>query len=79
MKDTDQSVDQLQWAIILSYYQNCPAKTTHSPRMVPWWKKKLCGVRAKTRKPFNIAKRTGQWDAYKETLTYYNEEMRKAK
>jgi hypothetical protein len=35
IKDIDQSVGQLQWAVILSYYQNCPAKTTRSPRMVP--------------------------------------------
>jgi hypothetical protein len=28
VKDIDQSVDQLQWSLILSYYQNCPAKTT---------------------------------------------------
>jgi hypothetical protein len=79
MKDIDRSVDQLQRAINLSYYQNCPVKTTRSPRMVPWWNKKLIGLRAKTRELFNIAKRTGQWDTYKETLTCYNKERRKAK
>jgi hypothetical protein len=36
-------------------------------------------LRGKTRKLFNIAKRTGQWDTYKETLTSYNKEIRKAK
>jgi hypothetical protein len=40
--------------------------------MAPWCNKKLIGLRAKTRKLFNIAKRTGQWDTYKETLTNYN-------
>jgi hypothetical protein len=40
----------------------------------PWWNKKLSGLRAKTRKLFNIAKRTGQWDTYKESLTSYNKE-----
>jgi hypothetical protein len=59
IKDTDRSTDQLQRAIVLSYYQNCPAKTTHSPWMVPWWNKKLSGLSAETRKLFNIAKRTG--------------------
>jgi hypothetical protein len=39
----------------------------------------LSGLRAKTRKLFNVAKRTGQWDTYKETLTCYNKEIRKAK
>jgi hypothetical protein len=66
-------------AIVVSYYQNCPAKTTRSPRRVPWWNKKLSGLRVKTRKLFNIAKRTGQWDTYKETLTCCNKEIRKAK
>jgi hypothetical protein len=47
--------------------------------MVPWWKKKLSGLRAKTRKLFNTEKRTGQWDTYKETLTCYSKEIRKAK
>jgi hypothetical protein len=49
--------------------------------MTPWWNKKLSGFRAKTRKLFNtrISKRTGQWDTYKETLTCYNEEIRKVK
>jgi hypothetical protein len=47
--------------------------------MVPWWNKKLSGLTAKTRKLFNIAKRTGEWDTYKETLTCYNKDIRKVK
>jgi hypothetical protein len=47
--------------------------------MAPWWNKKLSGLRAKARKLFNTAKRTGQWNACKETLTCYNIEIRKAK
>jgi hypothetical protein len=39
----------------------------------------LSGLRVKTRKLFNIVKRTGQWDTYKETLTCYNKELRQAK
>jgi hypothetical protein len=31
------------------------------------------------RRLFNTAKRTGQWDAYREALTCYNKEIRKAK
>jgi hypothetical protein len=45
--------------------------------MVSLWNKKLSGLSVKTRKLFNIAKRTGQWDTYKETLTCYNKEIRK--
>jgi hypothetical protein len=33
IKDIDRSADQLQRAIILSYYQNCPTNTTRLPRM----------------------------------------------
>jgi hypothetical protein len=47
--------------------------------MAPWGNKTLSGLRAKTRSLFNIAKRTGQCDTYKETLTCYNKEIRKAK
>jgi hypothetical protein len=79
IKDIDGSVDQLQRAIISSYYRNCPAKTTRLPGTAPEWNKKLSELRAKTRKLFNIAKRTGQWDTYKETLTYYRKEISKAK
>jgi hypothetical protein len=79
IKDIDRSVDQLQQAIISSYYQNCPAKTTRSPGTTPWWNKKLSGPRAKTRKLFNTAKRTEQWDTYKESLTCYNKEIRNVK
>jgi hypothetical protein len=28
---------------------------------------------------FNVAKRTGHWDIYKEALTSYNKDIRKAK
>jgi hypothetical protein len=79
IKDIDRSVVQLQPAIILSYYHNCPAKTTRLPRNAPWWNKKLSGLRAKTRKLFTTAERTGQWNSYKKTLTFYNKEIRKAK
>jgi hypothetical protein len=79
IKDIDGSVDQLQRAIISSYYRNCPAKTTRPPGMAPWWNKKQSEFRAKTKKLFNMAKRTGQWDTYKETLTCYNKEISKAK
>jgi hypothetical protein len=31
------------------------------------------------RRLFNVAKRTGQWDTYKETINCYNKEIRKDK
>jgi hypothetical protein len=69
IKAIDRSVDQLQRVIVSSFHRNCPAKTTRSPRNTPWWTKQLSGLRTKSRRLFNTAKRTGQWDAYKETLT----------
>jgi hypothetical protein len=39
----------------------------------------LSGLRANTRRLFNIVKRTGERDAYKETLTCYNKEIRNTK
>jgi hypothetical protein len=47
--------------------------------MAPWWNKQLSGLRTKTISLFNTAKRTGRWDTYKEALTCYNKEIRKAK
>jgi hypothetical protein len=66
IRDTDLAADQPQQAIISSYHNNCPSKTTHSPKKVPWWNEKLSGLRAKTKRSFNAAKMTGQWDAYKQ-------------
>jgi hypothetical protein len=78
IRDIYLAVDQLQQVIILFYHNNFLVKTTHSPKKVPWWNKKLSWLRAKTRRLFNIA-RTGHWDAYKEAVTYYSKEIRKAK
>jgi hypothetical protein len=77
IRDTDLAADQLQ-EVIMSYHNNCPDKTTCSPRKAPWWNKKLSGLRGKTRRPLNTAKRTSQWDTYKKTLTCYNKEIMNA-
>jgi hypothetical protein len=52
---------------------------THSLRRVPWWNIKLSSLRLQTRRLFNRAKRTGEWDTYKEALTHYNIEITTAK
>jgi hypothetical protein len=41
--------------------------------------KALSGLMVKSRRLFNVAKRTGFWDTYKEALTSYNKEIMKAK
>jgi hypothetical protein len=50
IRDTDLAADQLQQAIILSYHNNFPAKTTRSTRKVPGWNKELSGLTAKIRR-----------------------------
>jgi hypothetical protein len=39
----------------------------------------LISLRLQTTQLFNSTKRTGEWDTYKEALTHYNKEIRKAK
>jgi hypothetical protein len=39
----------------------------------------LSRLKASTRRLFNQAKRTGDWESYKTALTCYNKEIRKAK
>ena len=77
--DVELAVDQLQHAILSSYHQNCPTKPACSSRLVPWWNHELSRLRAKTRRLFNLAKRTGNWADYKLALTSYNKAIRKAK
>jgi phage FluMu protein gp41 len=48
INDIDRSVDQLQRAIVSSYYQNCPDKTTRSPGTTPCWNKNLSWLRNET-------------------------------
>jgi hypothetical protein len=55
---------------------NCSVRATRSSRIEPLWNKKL---RTKTRRLFNVAKRTGHWDIYKEALISYKKEIRRAK
>jgi hypothetical protein len=78
IRETDLTADQLR-QVIITFYNNCSVRTTRSPKTVPWWNKKLSGLRAKTTWLFNVAKRTGHWDIYKEALTSYNKEIGKSK
>jgi hypothetical protein len=79
VKDAELAVDMLQQVILSSYHQNCPARVALSPRMAPWWNKELSCLKASTRRLFNQAKRTGDWESYKTALTCYNKEITKAK
>ncbi|XP_023312517.1 uncharacterized protein LOC111692666, partial [Anoplophora glabripennis] len=77
--DLERAVEELQNAVTRSYEYSCPIKVRSDKHTVPWWSKELTQLRGQTRKLFNRAKRTGEWEAYRATLTEYNKEIRKAK
>ena len=79
VRDVELAVDLVQQAILSSYQQNCPARMALLPRRVPWWSKEGCRPKASTRRHFNKAKKTGDWESYKMALTNYHKAIRKAK
>jgi hypothetical protein len=79
VRDVELAVDLVQQAILSSYHQNRPARMALSPRRVPWWNKELSHLKASTRRLFNEAKKTGDWESYKMALTNYHKAIRKAK
>ncbi|KAL1447090.1 hypothetical protein WDU94_000567 [Cyamophila willieti] len=64
---------------IQSSYQDCSPFVRGVNKNVRWWTNTLAEMRKKTRKLFNKAKRTGDWDAYYQSLSAYNKEIRTVK
>jgi len=54
-------------------------RKTRKAKDAPWWSDSLERLRIATRRLFNRAKRDGLWEQYRESLTSYNKEIRKAK
>jgi len=77
--DLELAVDEMQQSIFLSYYNNCKTRLAGSPKKVTWWSAELSKLGAHTRRLFNRAKMTGDWDSYRNALTRYNIAIRKAK
>ena len=75
----DLAVTAITMGITNAFEDSCPLKTRTSNSKIPWWNPKLSKLRQTTRKLFNKAKRTLQWEDYKTALTEYNKEIRKAK
>jgi hypothetical protein len=73
------AADEMQQSILLSYYHNCRTRLAGSPKKVPWWSTEISKLRVPTRRLFNRAKMTGDWDSYRNALTRYNTAIRKAK
>ena len=77
--DLEFTADEMQQSILLSYYNNCITRLAGLPKNVPWRTAELRNLRAHTRRLFNRAQITGDWDSYRNAITRYNIAIRKAK
>lgn len=77
--ELEQWVLEVNNSITNAFENSCPQRQANTKKEVPWWNQDLALLRTKTRKLFNTAKRNGNWEEYKKTLTLYNIEIRKAK
>lgn len=73
------AVEVVSKGIVQAFEDNCPPKVKTTKRLVPWWNSKLKRLRDKTRKLFNRAKRTDEWEIYRKALNEYSKQIRKAK
>lgn len=79
VQQLDELAQKLTDKMNQAFYACCPLKEKNSDRDVPWWNNTLEKLRKDARKKFNIAKLTGEWEAYVKALTLYNKELRKSK
>jgi hypothetical protein len=70
---------QFQDAIVSAYNDSCPLTARGNIRKVPWWNRDLAEQRRKVRKLFNAVKKSGNWTAYKRSLTDNNKALCRAK
>ncbi|XP_050340320.1 uncharacterized protein LOC126766612, partial [Bactrocera neohumeralis] len=66
-------------SIMDAYHCACPLRATTSKQICSWWSRKLSALRHRVPRLFNKAKRTGDWEEYKQNLTTYNKELKLAK
>ena len=79
VNDLESASVKITEAIRSSYQSSCPERIRKTNRDVPWWNNNLTKLRSNTRKLFNKAKVTNDWTLYKQNLSEYNREIRKAK
>ncbi|XP_072398155.1 uncharacterized protein [Diabrotica undecimpunctata] len=82
IKDTDDlelTVETVRGAVLAAYQENCPEREKKGKKNTPWWNEHLQKLRADVRRLFNKAKFNQDWAIYREKLTQYNKEIRKAK
>ncbi|XP_071051862.1 uncharacterized protein [Onthophagus taurus] len=73
------ATEQISVAIRSAYHSSSPLKVKSSNRGTPWWNESLSSERQEVRKLFNRAKTLGEWEKYKQALTNYTKNIRKAK
>jgi ferredoxin-like protein FixX len=78
VQDVELVVDMLQQAILLSCYQDCPARVAVSQRTDSWWNKEFRCLEASTKRVFNQGNMIGDWESYKMAPTFYKKDIRKA-
>nr|XP_022914660.1 uncharacterized protein LOC111425111 [Onthophagus taurus] len=71
--------EQLSVAIRSAYHSSSPLKVKSNNRSTPWWNESLSSERQEVRRLFNWAKTLGEWEKYKQALTNYTKNIRKAK
>ncbi|KAI5739583.1 hypothetical protein M8J77_020980 [Diaphorina citri] len=76
-RDLDETALRLQGAILKTLDNSCPVVRRSTTKQPVWWNKKLDGLRKKTRRLWNKAKRDGNREAYYTSLTAYNTELKK--
>jgi len=77
--DLETAAKQFQDAIVFVYKENCPLTVRRNNRNISWWNQDLAERRNKVCGLFNVAKKSGNWNDYKRTLTDYNKTLRQAK
>ncbi|CAH2219421.1 jg1838 [Pararge aegeria aegeria] len=65
--DLDLAVDAVSRGTISAFEDSCPLRVKTTRRKAPWWNSRLKRLRDKTRKLFNRAKATREWDIYKKS------------
>src|ERR1700712_8006 len=77
--DIEAASDLIQEAITTLYQENCKLISQSANRKTVWWTRTLENLKRETRRLFNRAKKTGEWDEYRSTLGEYTRAIKKAK
>ncbi|XP_036339878.1 uncharacterized protein LOC118749201 [Rhagoletis pomonella] len=77
--ELEDRVNKLNGTILDAFTSSCPVSKPKGKAQPPWWTRELSVLRKEVRRPFNRAKRTGDWEEYSVGLKKYNKEIRKAK